>query len=80
MARSEVERREWYIERLNCQLPRSEPSGQHPFVQLVKRCLMNDPSERPIAEVVVTSLKEMKAIVEGPYGNVARADAVWQVS
>ena len=75
-ARSEVERRSQYIRQLENKLPSGE---HHPFVQLVKRCLHNDPSERPLSEQLVTSLEEMKADIEGPYGEVARIDAVRQV-
>ena len=48
-------------------------------MQLVKRCLHNDPSQRPTSEEIVASLEEMKADIEGPYGEVARIDAVRQV-
>ena len=81
MARSEEERRGQYIERLEHQLPtESNPNRQHPFVQLIRQCLKNDPSDRPTTEEVMASLEEMKANAEGPYGEVARADAVRQVS
>ena len=50
LARSEEERRGQYIEQLDYQLPRG---GRHPFVQLVKRCLKNEPSDRPTAEEVI---------------------------
>ena len=76
LARSEEERRGQYIEQMDYQLPRC---GRHPFVQLVKRCFKNEPSDRPAAEEVLTSLEEMKADIEGPYGEVARADAVRHV-
>ena len=76
MGRSEVERRQKYMEELEDNFFKRE---QHPFVQLVKRCLKNEPSDRPTAEEVMTSLEEMKADIEGPYGEVARADAVRQV-
>ena len=76
LARSEVERRRTYIDQLNYQLPKN---GHHPFVQLVTRCLQNEPHQRPTAEELVTSLVEMKADTEGPYGEVAKADAVRQV-
>ena len=76
LARSEVERRVKYIEQLDYQLPQG---GQHPFVQLVKRCLQNEPSERPTAEQLVLSLGEMKADIEGPCREVTRAEAVRQV-
>ena len=45
----------------------------------MKRCLHNDPSERPTSEELVASLEEMKATIEGPYGDVARAAAVREV-
>ena len=76
IARSEVERRRQYIEHLENKFPTGE---QHPFVHLVKRCLHNDPSERPASEELVASLEQMKADIEGPYGEVARIDAVRQV-
>ena len=76
VARSEAERRRQYIGQLESKLPSGD---HHPFVQLVKRCLHNDPSERPTSEELMTSLEEMKADIEGPYGEVARADAVRQV-
>ena len=76
LARSEVERRGQYIEQLEENLPRG---GQHPFVQLVKRCLQNEPSDRPTSEELIASLEEMKTAIEGPCGDVVRADAVRQV-
>ena len=76
VARCEVDRRHRYIEQLEDKLPTGE---RHPFVQLVKRCLHNDPSERPTSEELVASLEEMKATIEGPYGDVARAAAVREV-
>ena len=76
VARSEVERRHRYIEQLEDKLPTGE---RHPFVQLVKRCLHNDPSERPTSEEVIAALEEMKAAIEGPYGEVSRAGAVREV-
>ena len=76
LGRSEEERRQKYFEQLEDNFPRG---SRHPFVQLVKRCLKNDPSDRPTADEVLTSLKEMKADIDGACGNVARADAVRQV-
>ena len=56
------------------------PDGrEHPLVHLLRQCLKNNPSQRPTAEELVTSLVEMKADIEGPYGEVSKADAVRQV-
>ena len=76
MGRTEVERRECYIEQLKYTFLRGE---LHPFVQLMKRCLKNEPHERPTAEELVMSLEAMKADIEGPYGDITRIDAVRQV-
>ena len=76
LARSEVERRHVYMDQLDRKLP---DYGHHPFVQLVKHCLKNTASQRPTAEDVLRSLKEMKPVIDGPCGEVARADAVRQV-
>ena len=76
MARSETERRQVYIDQLGTTLPNG---GNHPLVQLVKNCLKNTASQRPTAEDVLRSLEEMKPVIDGPYGEVARADAVRQV-
>ena len=76
LARSEVERRQVYIDQLDRKLP---DYGHHPFVQLVKCCLKNTASQRPTAEGVLRSLEEMKPVIDGPCGEVARADAVRQV-
>ena len=79
LARSEVDRRGPYIQQLDYQLPRSRGGQEHPFVQLVKRCLENEPSDRPSSEDLVAALEEMKADIEGPHGHIIRADAVRQV-
>ena len=76
LARSEVKRRQIYID----QLERKLPDGRlHPLVQLLICCLKNTASQRPTAEDVLRSLEEMKAVTDGPCGEVARADAVRQV-
>ena len=78
IARSEVDRRELYLEQLEKIFVLLD-GREHPLVQLLKQCLKNNPSQRPTAEELVTSLVEMKADIEGPYGEVAKADAVRQV-
>ena len=76
VGRSEVERRGEYFEQLEDLLP---GGIRHTFVQLTKNCLRNSPSQRPTAEQLVTALEEMKADIEGPYGKLAKVDAVRQV-
>ena len=73
---SEAERRGQYFGQLERILP---DGGNHPFLHLMKQCLRNAPSQRPNAEEMIASLEGMKADIEGPYGDVARADAVTQV-
>ena len=73
--RSEVERRREYFE----QVEGTMLGGHHPCVVMTKQCLHNSPSRRPTAEQLVATLKGMRADIEGPYGAVARADAVRQV-
>ena len=76
LARSEVQRRQNYIEQLGNKFPSGE---QHAFVQLIRRCLHNDNNLRPTSEQLLTSLETLRSDIEGPYGDVARADAVGQV-
>ena len=52
---------------------------RHALVQLIQNCLCNDPSQRPTAEQLVSALEEMKADVEGSYGELAKVDAVRKV-
>ena len=75
VARTEIERRGEYFERLEG----SMIGGQHPCVVLTKKCLHNTPSRRPTAEQLLATLKGMRADIEGPYGAIARADVVRQV-
>ena len=57
------------------------PGGnRHPLLQLIKDCLHNAPSQRPTAEQLVTALEEMKADVEGAFGDLAIIEAVRQVN
>ena len=65
-----------YVERLESLLP---DGGRNPLVQLVKQCLKNTPSNRPAIEQVVASLEQMRAEIEGPFGDVVRIEAVRQV-
>ena len=77
LARSEVDRRGNYVERLERQLHR-ENAG-YPLVGMVKQCLKNMPEERPTAEQLVRVLEGLKGDTEGPCGKLATADAARQV-
>jgi len=58
VARSEVERREKYFMLLYSQL-----NHRHPLVQMIEQCLANDSKERPVATVILQTLKELLLIV-----------------
>jgi len=66
IARSELERRWDYIQPLHRQL-----GEQHPLVQLVHQCLLNNPAQRPSAEELLQQLNETRARaqIELPYGS-----------
>ena len=76
VGRTEAERRGNYLDRLENLLP---GGNRHPLLQLIKDCLRNSPSQRPIAGQLVTALEEIKADVEGDYGDLATVEAVRQV-
>ena len=70
--RTELERRERYIDLLYPKL-----SSDHPdLVQLVRQCLHNDPQERPSTDAVLARLQRLKGEVEGEYGGPVRLDMV----
>ena len=76
--RTEVERRGQYFESLEQTVLCGR---QHqPLVQLIKDCLHNTPSRRPSTEQLLQALEEMKATIEGPYGEFTKMDAVKQVT
>ena len=73
LGRNEAERRGNYLDRLENLLP---GGNRHSLLQLIKDCLRNAPSQRPIAEQLVTALEEMKAGDQGAYGELATIEAV----
>ena len=76
VGRSEVEHCEQHFQLLDRQIINRQ---HHPCVQLAKDCLCNVPLRRSTAEQLVATLEGMRADIEGPFGDVARADAVGQV-
>ena len=76
LARSEVDRRGNYFERLERKL---QESAGYPLVGVVKQCLENVAEERPTAEQLVTALEGLKGDIEGPCGELTTVDAVRQV-
>ena len=56
IARTELERREEYLNNLDARIGRFNPA----LPQLVRQCLKNIPKERPISEELLDSVKEMR--------------------
>ena len=67
IARSEVERREVYIDQLHRQLGK-----RHPMVQLIEQCLDNDPDDRPHANVILQRLEGMR--IPDPYQHLTKVE------
>ena len=65
--RTELERREQYIDLLESSL-RIFSSSHPDLIKLVKQCLHNDPRQRPDTDELLTRLRRMKVEVEGEYG------------
>ena len=76
LARSEVDRRGSYFERLERKL---QESPSYPLVGVVKQCLENIPEERPTAEQLARVLEGLKGDIEGPCGELTIVDAMRQV-
>ena len=71
LGRTEVERRDEYIKLLHQQL-----EEHHPLVHLVKRCLEDEPSERPSAKELLQQLEGMRAQIEDPYEHLTKLEAM----
>ena len=76
-ARSEVDRRGNYFERLERQL--HQESAGYPLVGVIKQCLENMQEDRPTAEQLVRILEGLKGDIEGPCGELTVMDAARQV-
>ena len=70
--RSELERREKYINQLKALISPFHPA----LVELVKQCLHNAPEDRPSTEEVLARLQGLREKVEGEYGGPVRLDMV----
>ena len=66
-ARSELERREQYIDTLHQKFVQ-----RHPLVVLIKGCLEYEPVDRPTARQALERLGEMRARVRDPYSDLNR--------
>ena len=78
VGRSEVGRRQAYLDQLEDLLPASG-EVKRLLIQMIKDCLQNAPTQRPTAEQLVTALEGIKGVIEGGYGELATVDAVRQV-
>ena len=67
LARTEVGRRQVYIDQLETQLGRS----QQALIDLVKQCLHNTPGRRPSSEELLGGVHAIREEVEGLYGGKA---------
>lgn len=70
-ARTELERREVYIEKLETRC-----GATIALVELVKQCLQNIPEHRPSTEELLIRLQGMRVEVEGEYGGPIKLDLV----
>ncbi len=69
---TEVQRRWQQMEQLSRQL-----GGEgHPLVQLVVRCLHNDPSQRPSARQVLSQLEGLRANDADPYEHMSKLELI----
>ena len=70
IARSEVERRGHYIDKLDLQFSQ--------FKQLLVECLDNDPDKRPTAQHLSQTLKNLEDQFPNPYTHLFRFDLIQQ--
>ena len=70
--RTEVQRREQYIELLEAHIGVLYPN----LVLLVRQCLQDIPDQRPSTDELLSTLQRMKVEVEGEYGGPFKLDMV----
>ena len=68
LARSEVQRRELYLERLEAQVGQPHPL----LVQLIRQCLHNALEKRPSSEDLLCRVQKVREEVEGMFGGNVR--------
>ena len=61
VARSELERRKSYMEKLRTELP----TADHPLYQLIEQCLHNNPPNRPTSTTTLHWLQEIQKLEKG---------------
>ena len=73
--RSEVERRDRFIQLLERQL-----KERHPLTRLIKGCLNDDPSKRPRAEELLEELEGLQdQIVDGFVNHTTKLDDYFRI-
>ena len=70
VARSEIERRQRFIDKMEQMLILS------PLKQLIVECLCNDPDQRPSTERVVPQLVELQSQVTDPYWHMGKLEMI----
>jgi len=70
VARSEIERRQRFIDKMEQQLLPS------PLKQLIVECLCNDSDQRPSTEKVVQQLAELQSQVADPYQHMGKLEMI----
>ena len=61
VARSELDRRKSYVEKLRTELP----TADHPLYRLIEQCLHNNPSNRPTSTTTLHWLQEIQKLEKG---------------
>ena len=74
-ARSEIERREVYVEQIKTSLGES-----HSLVKLTVNCLDNEPNDRPTASEVLTQLEEAEAAILQDCNRKSKLELYMQLS
>ena len=71
IGRTEIQRRERFIQSMFQQLGR-----RHPLAQLVMQCLHNDPRQRPSARQVLHQLEQLRAQITDRYEHMSKLEMI----